>query len=128
MDLQAYQLFAFYGSLRMGMYNYQIYEKALQYEFSARLSGYGLFSLGDYPAAYKSNSDQSIVVEMFRIQDLVTAKEIHALELDAGYFIEKIKFMNFDVGIYLMDWDGKAILVDSGDWVQYGLARQGGNN
>ncbi|NJN42588.1 MAG: gamma-glutamylcyclotransferase [Flammeovirgaceae bacterium] len=113
MDL-ATHTFAFYGSLRIGMYNYLRYRNALHYEYSQWLPGYELFSLGDYPAACPANPNQSIIVEFFSINDIETRSSIHDLEIEAGYFYKEINHRHRKVGIYLMNKKANSRIIESG--------------
>lgn len=124
MDIPLVQDFAFYGSLRKGMYNYDKYYNDLNYLFSARLSGYKLFSLGSYPSAVKTHlSEHAIAVDVFRIITKSTRTLIHKIEMDAGYYFELIEFRNYRLGIYLMEKMDDSNIVKGGDWVDY-LSKQ----
>lgn len=113
-------VFAFYGSLRRGMENYALHSEHLKYLFSARLSGYKLFSRGEFPVALKSNSPaDSIVVELFSIADRTTREMIHKLEMDEGYYFEKIMVDGIEAGIYLVKDPENYHPVSGGDWVTF---------
>ena len=113
-------VFAFYGSLRRGMENHLFHKNHLKYLFSARLRGYNLYSLGDFPIAVKSSDpDNSIVVELFSIVDRTTREMIHQLEIDEGYFLETITVDGIEAGIYLHNKAENYPLVQSGDWVTF---------
>ena len=110
--------YAFYGSLRRGMLNYKVYESALEYLFSARIRGYRLFSLSDYPCAVAA-SDGAITVEIFRVMDPMVEKRIHELEIQAGYHLQHIEVAQTPVGIYLFESAENYPEVISGDWVDF---------
>jgi gamma-glutamylcyclotransferase (GGCT)/AIG2-like uncharacterized protein YtfP len=112
-------VFAFYGSLRRGMENHALHTGHLKYLFSARLSGYKLYSRGKFPVAVKSNASDSIVVEVFRIDDRSTREMIHKLEMDEGYFFEIVPIGGIGAGIYLFKEPGNYQHVGSGDWVTF---------
>jgi len=113
-------VFAFYGSLRRSMENHALHSEHLKYLFSARLRGYRLYSRGEFPIAVKSSlPGDSIVVEIFRIADRSTREMIHKLEMDEGYYFEKITVDEIEAGIYLFDNPGNYHYVDSGDWVTF---------
>ncbi|HZY80913.1 MAG TPA: gamma-glutamylcyclotransferase family protein [Cyclobacteriaceae bacterium] len=112
-------VFAFYGSLRRGMENHSLHAAHLKYLFSARLAGYKLYSRGKFPVAVKSSATDSIVVEVFKINDESTREMIHKLEMDEGYYLEKIAIDKIDVGIYLVQDAGNYQHVDGGDWVSF---------
>lgn len=112
-------LFAFYGSLRKGMENYEIYRNRLQYLYSARIKGFKLFSRGPYPHAVKTGGHSSIVVEIFRIDDPVTRNSIDQLELEAGYYVDYVLIGEVNVKIYLFEPGGNYQEVEGGDWVTF---------
>ncbi|MBX2944034.1 MAG: gamma-glutamylcyclotransferase [Cyclobacteriaceae bacterium] len=113
-------LFGFYGSLRRGMVNYNIFKSALKYIKTIRISGYELLTLGDYLYAVKSvHTSDSIVIEIFQIEDANVAQAIHQMEIEAGYVFERIEVENMELGIYLFEHLGNESKVDSGDWVEF---------
>ncbi|MCB0487426.1 MAG: gamma-glutamylcyclotransferase family protein [Cyclobacteriaceae bacterium] len=113
-------LFAFYGSLRIGMSNYDQYASSMSYQRATRISGYRMYSLGDYPYIVKSeNHGDKIVVEIFKSDNEDIKMKIHKLEIDAGYFYEIINLDGDDVGIYLFEQPGNDPWVKSGNWVQF---------
>lgn len=112
-------VFAFYGSLRRGMENHTLHASHLKYLFSARLSGFKLYSRGEFPVAVKSSATDSIVVEVFKIGDESTREMIHKLEMDEGYYFERIPVGDTEAGIYLFHQPGNYQPVDSGDWVTF---------
>ena len=120
MDMEETELFAFYGSLRMGMDNYFTYKSGLEYIETTRISGFELYSLGEYPYAVKTqNPSSSMVIEIFRILDSETKQRIHELEISADYFFDLIEVGRRKVGIYLFKLPGNDIRVESGDWVTF---------
>ncbi|HRK53314.1 MAG TPA: gamma-glutamylcyclotransferase [Cyclobacteriaceae bacterium] len=113
-------LFAFYGSLRRGMVNFYNYQADLKYLKTRRIFGYELFALETYPYAVKSiNESNSIVVEIFLIENTRAAEAIHKMEIDAGYIFELIEVDGEKVGIYLFEHSGGNSKVESGDWVEF---------
>lgn len=112
-------VFAFYGSLRRGMENHALHASHLKYLFSARLSGFKLYSRGEFPVAVRSSASDSIVVEVFRIDDFSTREMIHKLEMDEGYVFESIVIGGVEAGIYLFREPGNYQQVDGGDWVTF---------
>ncbi|MBL0739609.1 gamma-glutamylcyclotransferase [Chryseolinea lacunae] len=114
-------LFAFYGSLRRGMENYNVYAEHLQYIRTAVVKGYALYSLIDYPYAVKTdNPNDLLVVELFAIADLQTKQIIHEMELDAGYIFSTLTLTEGKIGIYTFATAGEGDAhVPGGDWVVY---------
>jgi gamma-glutamylcyclotransferase (GGCT)/AIG2-like uncharacterized protein YtfP len=113
-------LYAFYGSLRRGLDNHVRFQDHLQYQFSCWIKGYQLYSMGDFPFAIKTeNKGDKILVEVFKITDTETQKEIDQLELDYGYYIEIAQIQKMPVKIYLMKNNANYPLVAGGDWVTF---------
>ncbi len=113
-------LYAFYGSLRRGMRLHKQFKTTLRYSYSAWLKGYDLYSLGNYPIAVKSfDPAHQILVEVTRISDEETEKDIHQIEIDAGYYTEKIQIGDDEVIIFLHDEVANNLRIDSGDWVTF---------
>ncbi len=110
-------LYAFYGSLRRGMRLHKQFKNDLQYLYSVWLSGYDLYSLGNYPYALKS-TDQThkILVEVMDILDPETEKTIFKIESDAGYASHKIMIGDDPVIIFLYKEPANNLRIDSGDW------------
>ncbi|MBX2898398.1 MAG: gamma-glutamylcyclotransferase [Cyclobacteriaceae bacterium] len=113
-------LYAFYGSLRRGMELYKKFEPHLQYKFSMWLSGYEMYSLGPYPCiVHSQNYSSKILVEVMEVCHAETEKEIHEIEIDAGYFLTHLQLQNQQVGIYLFNESKNYPPVLSGDWVTF---------
>lgn len=112
-------LYAFYGSLRRGMSNYELYKEALEYQFSARLKGFKLYSRGQYPCVIKSNVTDSVVVEVFQVINLDFEIQIHNLEMGEGYIYEEIGIDEKKVGMYVYENSENFQEVIEGDWVTF---------
>src|SRR5690242_12504258 len=113
------ELFAFYGSLRRGMENYDVYKEDLRYLYSARLLGYKLYSRGQYPFAVKTGGDDAIVVEIFQITNNNTAADIHRMELEEGYYSTEEIINGKKTTIYLFNSGENYPEVPGGDWVTF---------
>jgi len=102
------------------MANFNAYKADLKYLKTSRIYGYELYALEEYPYAVKSlTSLNSIVIEIFEIQNESVAKNIYQMELDAGYIFELIEVDREKVGIYLFEQPGNNPRVQSGDWVEF---------
>ena len=118
-------LFAFYGSLRMNMPLHDRFKRGLEYKFSAWAKGFQLFSLGDFPCAVKSNlSSDKMMIEIFKIDDLVIANEIDSIEIGYGYYRDSIVVDNCEALIYLFKDAANYPQVLSGDWVKFFRAQR----
>lgn len=111
--------FAFYGSLRRGMQNYLAFANELEYLHSAWLRGYKMFALDEYPCVVKAEPDSKILVEIMRAKSSRCARQIHQLEVDAGYAFETISVARQEVVIYYFALPPNDRLVASGDWVTF---------
>ena len=110
--------YAFYGSLRSGRYNFEIYKDHLQYITTQILVGFKLFVLPDYPIAIRTHSDkEKIVVELYKVTDPDIEKEIHTMEMKAGYYFDSIDMSGFKAGIYLFT---KAFKLQRSSWWRLG--------
>lgn len=110
-------LYAFYGSLRRGMRLHKQFKNDLHYLYSVWLTGYDLYSLGNYPYAIKStDSTHKILVEVTMVLDVETERDILKIENDAGYYIHKIKLGTDHVTIFLYEETANNLRIDSGDW------------
>ena len=118
--MNKHSCYAFYGSLRQGMYNHQIFEQHLHYLFTENLAGFRLYALERYPIAVKSESIRDVIkVEIFQVTDAETENKIHRLELNAGYYYDEVLVRGVLAGIYLFQKSGNHLLVPGGDWVQH---------
>ncbi len=118
--MNATHFYAFYGSLRRGLHNYERFEPHLCYQFSCWIKGYQLHSFGEFPFAVKTNRDEDkILVEVFEIADVNTQKQIDELELGYGYFAETILIGKQPVKIYLLEKNTNYPLVIGGDWMKF---------
>jgi len=111
-------LYAFYESLRKGMSNYDRYKEAMMYLYSIRLNGFKLYLMGEYLCITKSDTENSVVVGVFKIIHL-SWKEIHDMEIEEGYFYDEVTIQNERIGIYLYAAIENFIEVKEGDWVSF---------
>ena len=113
-------MYAFYGSLRKGMINHEIYKHALEYQYSINLEGFKMYALENYPFAVKTfQPKDSIFVEIFRISNSEVEKSIHQLELSVGYHYDEVIVNTNAVGIYLFHQPENYTEVVGGDWVKF---------
>jgi len=113
-------LYAFYGSLRRGLRNYELFMPHLEYRFSTWAKGFQLYSLGDFPFAFKTGSvADRILVEVVEIKNPHIEKQIDALELGYGYHSEIILIDQQPVKIYLFRQKANYPLVGGGDWLKF---------
>ena len=103
----------------MVMSNYELYHAYMVYCYSLRLKGFSLYSRGEYPCAIKSNTENSIVAEVFNIIDPVVEREIDRMELEDGYFYDEVIIGAERIGIYLFPDNENFIEVAAGDWVTF---------
>lgn len=112
--------YAFYGSLRRGMFNFEHYKNHMQFVSLTTLPGFKLFALPEYPIAIKTNSiKDSIVAEIFKITSSSVESEIHKMEIEAGYYFDILELNEQKTGIYLFKSSQNYRPVPGGDWVKY---------
>ena len=110
-------LYAFYGSLRRGMRLHNQFKNDLHYLYSAWITGYELYSLGNYPYALHSlDPSHKILVEVMRISDPETERVIQKIETDAGYYFKGIQIGDDQVTIFLFEDPANNLRIASGDW------------
>ncbi len=112
--------YAFYGSLRRGMSNYEQFESGLEFLYMESIPGYRLFAMENYPYAVRTGHPADLLmVEVFRVTRREVEQAIHELELQVGYYYEEVIIHGEPVGIYLFKNMGSEPLVKSGDWVKF---------
>ena len=101
------------------MENHLAYSDHLLYLFSARLKGYKLYSMGQYPCAIKTSGEDAITVEVFETGHQQTADDIHRLEVEEGYYSDEQMINGVMTRIYLYNHPGNYQEVPGGDWVTF---------
>jgi gamma-glutamylcyclotransferase (GGCT)/AIG2-like uncharacterized protein YtfP len=111
--------YAFYGSLRQGLSNYNVFKDSLEFLERTEIRGFKLFSLIDYPYAIATQNEQDcMVVELFKITNSETEQLIHEEEIDAGYIFTNVEIAKQKFGIYLFpEANVNDVCVESGDWL-----------
>ena len=110
--------YAFYGTLRPGMELHPVYKAGMKHLGKALLEGYRLYSLGEYPYAVPSAAG-AIVVDLYQLEP-DCARDIHDMEIDAGYYYDEIIIDGLAFGIYLFDRPGvEDSEIRSGDWARH---------
>lgn len=115
--------YAFYGSLRKGMYNFHALKRGMEYLKTVTIPGFQLFSLGSYPCAIETgNEDDKMTVDLFIVTG-TTEGSIHSMEIGAGYKYKEVPIDGKMFGIYLYDNSRLPHLKDrhvpGGDWVKH---------
>lgn len=107
---------AVYGSLREGEYNFNAFPDAKKVKQS-RVEGFKLYSLGAYPGAIKSESEEdTMVVDIIEVGE-ASYERIRAMELGAGYTEESVDIEGEEYPIYVYRRQPREEnLVESGDW------------
>lgn len=114
----------FYGSLRKGQYNYDrmlslFGKNSVRYIKTVDVLGYALYNTGrGYPAIVKSNSPNTVAMDVFEIDDKVYSW-VNGMELSAGYILVEHKVGNNIYYLYAYRSVGSDFtLVESGDWAK----------
>jgi gamma-glutamylcyclotransferase (GGCT)/AIG2-like uncharacterized protein YtfP len=112
--------YAFYGSLRRGLQNHEPYKSHLRYQFSCWIKGFQLYSLGDFPFAWKTGIESDkILVEVFEIDNLQVEEQINQLEKGYGYIDDTILIDEKPAKIYLFKDKANYPIVLEGDWLKF---------
>lgn len=115
-------LYAFYGSLRKGQYNYtrtglpkETYIKTVQIE------GYEMYSLGAFPLVVQSSNKKDVItVDLFAIANENLQRGIHLMEIGAGYERIAHNIDGKDYYLYAYSRANKGLQrVTSGDWAEW---------
>jgi gamma-glutamylcyclotransferase (GGCT)/AIG2-like uncharacterized protein YtfP len=114
-------LYAFYGSLRVGEYNYNRLLKGqpgVTYITTTTLpKGFLMYSLGPYPIVTKSElSTSPLVVDIFEIENDYVANFIDMMEIGAGYEKSTVCIEDYNCIIYVGYYSNSTNIVASGDW------------
>ncbi len=121
MSIERLGYYAFYGTLRLGMENHLAFAKALGYLKTASLTGYRMYSLGEYPyVVHTGDAADLIVVDLFNIANSEAEEMIYEMEIDADYILSTVEIDGSKFGIYLFvaNRDGDEHL-PQGDWVKH---------
>lgn len=115
--------YAFYGSLRKGMYNYEHFKLGLTYHKTVEVEGFRLFSLGSFPCVIRTEDPKDkLTVDLFTATP-DTAHRIDRMERGASYDYEEITVDDTNYGIYTWDISTMGRLTDrrvpGGDWVKH---------
>lgn len=77
---------AVYGSLKRGCYNHYLLERTgAVFKGEGLAKGYGLYSLGMYPAAVPRDEADLLKVEFYEVDDR-TFEVLNSMERGAGYY------------------------------------------
>lgn len=127
-------VFAFYGSLRPGQYNFDRFDL----DSISKLLGthvvekYKMVSVNDwYPMVFPSEDiEDSVVVDLVEIKDQRTIRYIDSMEIGAGYEPQQVTINNIDCTLYIGSNSTpkriKEALIPSGDWVKYNTEKEHG--
>lgn len=110
-----------YGSLRAGLMNHVVLGDS-PYISMGVVTGFSMYSLGDYPALVRNkDSLTEVVVELYDVASLVN---LDRLEGYPKYYSRKQVKVDTPQGavmawVYYMKRDDLTIPVESGDWKKY---------
>ena len=121
MSIEPLGNYAFYGTLRMGMENHQVFAKTLVYLKTTMLKGYRMYSLSEYPYVIRTGAESDfIIVDLFQITSDKTEEMIYEMEVDAGYVLSAVTIDGIKFGIYLFETTmSDDEYLEGGDWVSY---------
>ena len=115
-------LVAVYGSLRKGLMNHTVIHEA-EFVGEGIVKGFGMYSLGAYPALVREGRHVPVVVEMYEVTPKIMAG-LDNLEGFPSYYTRKlcpilINGESVPAWVYYMDRTFTKGFVTSGDWKQY---------
>lgn len=103
------------------MSNFDALAKHARYLRTVTLPYFKMYSLGEYPYVVRSeNPDDTIVAELFLVDDEKTEQTVNHLESDAGYILEPVIIAEEKFEIFVFTSAGPDDpQIRSGDWVQF---------
>lgn len=126
------QIFAVYGTLRLGQGNYKrILENNSRHIKTINIPGFKMFSLGGFPGIKRAEEESSIVADIFEVSCPETKKRLDMLEgynkeFDSGMYLRrKIELdNNEDCEIYVWNYSDEGPSIKNGDWVKFIKSRK----
>lgn len=114
---------AVYGSLRKGLHNHKMLGSERELVGEGIVRGFGMYSLGLYPALTRVGRHTDVVVELYHVSDDAMIDLDH-LEGYPNYYTRKlcpiiIGDESVPAWVYYMKEQPDTEFVVSGDWVQY---------
>lgn len=114
---------AVYGSLRKGLHNHHTLGENREFIGEGTVKGFGMYSLGAYPALTREGPHTDVVVELYHVDD----KSMSALDTLEGfphYYTRKlcpitIEGESVPAWVYYMKEKLEEGFVPNGDWVKY---------
>jgi len=114
---------AVYGSLRKGLHNHGCLRNSKQVA-TGTVEGFGLYSLGSYPALSQHGEHNNTVVEVYEVSE-ATMHGLDALEGYPSYYNRMVcpitteDGTTVDAWVYYIQEEITGPLVASGDWKSY---------
>ena len=114
---------AVYGSLRKGLHNHRVLGTDRDFIGEGIVRGFGMYSLGMYPALVREGTHSDVVVEMYQVSDK-TMKCVDKLEGFPSYYTRKLCPISIEgemvpAWVYYMKGSLTDGFVPSGDWTKY---------
>jgi len=116
------KLVAVYGSLRQGLHNHRVLGDSPMVGMGS-VNGFGLYSLGAYPAISSDGKHVPVVVELYEV-DNISMSRLDRLEGYPSYYNRRIVDVHTEDGIqkawiYFQQGEPSDIFIESGDWTRY---------
>lgn len=114
---------AVYGSLRKGLHNHKRLGTDRELVGEGIVKGFGMYSLGAYPALTREGKHTDVVVELYHISDK-TMLDLDCLEGFPHFYTRKLCPIHVNgekvpAWVYYMKGSLSVDFVESGDWVEY---------
>ena len=118
------QYVAVYGSLRKGLHNHLVLGKDPDFIGEGIVKGFGMYSLGMYPALTREGKHTDVVVEIYHVSDK-SMIDLDRLEGYPRYYTRKICPISVcgetvPAWVYYMkEEQDESQFVSSGDWYEH---------
>lgn len=115
-------LVAVYGSLRKGLHNHRVIRDS-RFVSKGMVKGFGMYSLGLYPALSRVGKKNDVVVEVYDVNS-TTMERLDQLEGFPKYYNRKLAPVNVNgvemvAWIYYMEGELEKPFVEGGDWTKF---------
>lgn len=115
-------LVAVYGSLRKGLHNHKALGSS-EFIGEGVVKGFGMYSLGMYPALSREGKKTPVVVELYEVGTM-TMTRLDNLEGFPSYYTRKmcpvqVNGETIPAWVYYMDRALEEEFVEGGDWVEF---------
>lgn len=114
---------AVYGSLRKGLHNHGVMGDEREFCGIGKVKGFGMYSLGSYPALTRIGEHTDVVVELYKVNE-PTMVNLDHLEGYPSYYTRKlcpidVRGEEVEAWVYYIDEPITEGFIPDGDWTKY---------